>query len=249
MVTRCRDVWCAAYGWVPVLVLAAECRSGPSRRVRARGRTAATLLIFLVLPFWATRGPRGSTLADAVHPSGHSGVAKDTRHTRGRPAAPPGSALRIAVVVRLDEGDVVGFCLGCDSGVDQLLPCLLGDPERSLLSGRELVCVDVTGDGLGEGDPGRLVTDLEHVPPRAGRIARHHMQVLPGTVRLFVVHRDAPDQPANSAPSVVTTGKRARRPRATRTTARRPSACGRPEPGSAVCRNRRLHGVTGSKVG
>jgi hypothetical protein len=117
-------------------------------------------------------------------------------------AAPVG----FVAVARLDKSDVVGFCLGGDSGVEHLLPCLLSDPERSLLSRGELVCIEVAGDALGERDPGGLVTDLEHVPLRVRRIARHHVQVDRGTVRLFVVHRDAPNQPADVAPSVVTSG-------------------------------------------
>jgi len=76
----------------------------------------------------------------------------------------------------------------------------------SLLSRGELVCIDIAGDALGEGDPRGLVTDLVHVPPRLRGIARHHMQVGPGTVRLFGFHRDAPNQPADVAPSVITSG-------------------------------------------
>jgi hypothetical protein len=126
---------------------------------------------------------------------------------RGRRSGPtPGSVGESVVVARLYESDVVGFCLWGDSGVEHLLPCLLSDSERSLVSRGELVCIDVGGDAFGEGDPGGLVADLEHVPARIRRVARHHVQVSPDAVRLLVVHRDAPINRLIAHCSVVTSG-------------------------------------------
>jgi hypothetical protein len=99
------------------------------------------------------RVPRSPTLSTVMQVAAVSLMALGTRAYWLRRAAL--SALRIAAG-RLDHGDVLGFCLGGDSGVDHLLPCLLSDLERSLLSGSELVCIDVGGDALGEGDPGGI---------------------------------------------------------------------------------------------
>src|SRR6266496_2410035 len=106
----------------------------------------------------------------------------------------------------LYEGHVLGHRLRGDARGDHLLPRLPGEAQRPLVSGSESVRLDVGADALGEGDPRRLVTDLEHVPAAAGHLARHHMQMWPGTVGLglvVVVHRDAPINRLDLAPSLV----------------------------------------------